>query len=59
MSQDSNEIKYPKNYFWFSYDELLIIRNDLHMDDIKSALNKINDAIRAIEEKLPSKEKQE
>ncbi len=54
MSQDSNETVEAKIYL--SHVELLMIRSDLHMDDIKGALSKINHAIKLIEEKLTSKE---
>jgi len=32
--------------------ELIMIRNDLHMGDVKAALAKVNDAIKLMDEKV-------
>jgi hypothetical protein len=32
--------------------ELMMIRNDLHMGDVKSALAKVNDTIKIMDEKV-------
>lgn len=34
------------------HENMLQVRKDLHMDDAKAALQKINDAIKLIEEKV-------
>lgn len=37
-------------YFGRLHENLLQIRNDLHMDDKKAALQKVNDALKLMEE---------